>query len=126
VRQSQNHSIQFASNTVWRALFHEDGLKAIFEHARNLVVATIIIAAGFETVKRFDAIDMPGLSNPLFAGYVVAGVGCLLVALNFIDGLRKLAKLRWHFVLQAALTVAYMFFSLRMVQLIILFRTHTC
>jgi hypothetical protein len=43
-----------------------------------------------------------------------------------LDGLRRLAKLRWHFVLQAALSFAYLFFSLRLVQLIIFFRTHTC
>ena len=122
----RNHPIQIASNTVTGALFDQDGLKAIFEHARNLVVATIIVAAGFETVKRFDSIDMLGLTNPLFAGYIVTGVGCLLIALNFIDGLRKLAKLRWHYVLQTALSLAYMFFSLRLVQLIIIFRTQTC
>ncbi|MFL9901133.1 hypothetical protein PQR75_14815 [Paraburkholderia fungorum] len=108
------------------ALFDRGGLSAAFEHARNLVVATFIVAAGFETVSRFDTIDLPGLLSPLFAGYVVAGTGCLLISLNFIDGLRKLAKLRWHFLLQTALGIVYLLFSLRIVQLILLFRSHTC
>lgn len=114
------------STFVVRALFDQGGLKAAFEHIRNLVIATVLVAAGFETVKRFDTIDVFGLSDPLFAGYVVAGIGCLLVGLNFLDGLRRLARLRWHFALQGALSIGYLFFSLRIVQLIIFFRTHSC
>jgi hypothetical protein len=114
------------STFVMRTLFDQGGLKAAFEHIRNLVIATVLVAAGFETVRRFDTVDLPFLSNPLFAGYVVAGIGCLLVGLNFLDGLRKLAKLRWHFALQAALSIGYLFFSLRIVQLILYFKTHSC
>jgi hypothetical protein len=119
-------SMRGVTQAVAQALFDRGGLKSAFEHIRNLVIATVLVAAGFESVKRFDLIDLPGLSNPRFAGYVVAGTGCLLIFLNLLDGLRQLSRLRWHFVLQTALTVAYIFFSLRMVQLIILFRTHTC
>jgi hypothetical protein len=111
---------------VAQALFDRGGLNAAFEHARNLVVGTFIVAAGFETVSHVDTIDLRGLYSPLFAGYVVAGTGCVLIVLNFIDGLRKLAKLRWHFGLQTALSIAYLLFSLRLVQLIVLFRSHTC
>ncbi|MEI5996439.1 hypothetical protein H3V53_04220 [Paraburkholderia bengalensis] len=118
--------MRIVSTFVMQPLFDRGGLKVAFEHVRNLVIATILVAAGFETVKRFDTIDMPGLSNPLIAGYVVAGTGCLLVALNFLDGLRKLARLRWHYALQAALSIGYLFFSFRIVQLIIYFRTHSC
>lgn len=109
-----------------RALFDRGGLKSAFEHVRNLVIATVLVAAGFESAKRFDFMHSPSWSNPRFAGYIVAGVGCVLIVLNLIDGLRQLSRLRWHFALQAALTVAYVLFSLRMVQLIIDFRTHTC
>jgi hypothetical protein len=112
-----------ASDSVVHAFFDRGGLGAIFDHARNMVVATIIVAAGLETAKRVDA---TGLLNPLFAGYVVAGAGCALIALNFIDGLRKLGKLRWHFLLQTALSIAYLVISFRIVQLIIYLRTHSC
>ncbi|MFM0498392.1 hypothetical protein [Paraburkholderia caledonica] len=118
--------MRIVPQSVSQALFERGGLKDVFEHARNLVVATIIVAAGFETVRRFDTIDLLGMHNPLFAGYFVSGAGCTLLALNFLDGLRRLAKLRWHFVLQAALSFAYLFFSLRLVQLIIFLRTKIC
>ncbi|CAD6537926.1 hypothetical protein ACFQ3P_37490 [Paraburkholderia sabiae] len=114
------------TQSVTQALFDRGGLKAAFEHVRNLVIATVLVAAGFETIKRFDVIDFPGLSNPRFAGYVVAGIGCALIVLNLLAGLRQLSRLRWHFALQTALTIIYMVFSLRMVQLIILFRTNSC
>lgn len=111
---------------VTQALFDGNGLKGAFEHIRNLVIATVLVAAGFETVKRSDVINLPGLSNPLFAGYVVAGIGCALIVLNLLAGLRQLSRLRWHIALQTALIITYVIFSLRMVQLIILFRTNTC
>jgi hypothetical protein len=101
-------------------------LRDIFDHARNAVVATVVVAAGLEATKRVDAIDLMGLFAPLSAAYVVAGVGCALIVLYFIDGLRKLAKLRWHIVLQIALGIAYLFVSLRIVQLVIFIRTHPC
>jgi hypothetical protein len=118
--------MRIVPESVLNALFDRGGLKGVFDHARNLVVATIIVAAGFETVRRFDSIDLFGLHNPLFAGYFVAGAGCVLITLNFVDGLRRLAKLRWHLGLQTALSLGYLFFSLRLVQLIIFFRTATC
>jgi hypothetical protein len=122
----RGETMRGVTQALTQAIFDRGGLKAAFEHVRNLVIATLLVAAGFETAKRVDLIDLPGLLNPVFAGYIVAGFGCLLIFLNLLDGLRQLSRLRWHFALQAALTIAYMFFSLRMVQLIILFRTHTC
>lgn len=118
--------MRIISTLVMQALFDRGGFKVTFEHIRNLVIATILLAAGSETVKRFDTIDLPGLSNPMIAGYIVAGTGCILVGLNFLDGLRRLARLRWHYALQAALSIGYLFFSFRIVQLIIYFRTHSC
>jgi len=118
--------MKFVTGSMAQALFDHGAVRAVFEHARNLLVATIIVAAGFETVRNFDTIDLPGLPNPLLAGYVVAGAGCALTALNFIDGLQKLARLRWHVALQIALSIAYLLFSLRVVQLMIFFRTHAC
>ena len=124
--RQRRDSMRTVSTYVMQALFDRGGLKAGFEHIRNLVIATILIAAGFEAVKRFDTIDLPGLSDPVIAGYVVAGTGCILVALNFLDALRKLSRLRWHYALQAVLGIGYLFFSVRIVQLIIYFKSHSC
>ncbi|MGF6607019.1 hypothetical protein OKW45_001919 [Paraburkholderia sp. WSM4175] len=38
-------------DSISQALFDRGGLKAVFDHARKLVVATIIVAAGFETAN---------------------------------------------------------------------------
>ncbi|MHA6204704.1 hypothetical protein ACXU4B_09795 [Dyella soli] len=114
------------SGSPMQALFDRGGLRAIFDHARNVVVATIIITAGLETAKRVDTTDLIGLHNPLYAGYVVAGVGCILVVLNFIDGLRRLARLPSHRLMQIALGIAYLFVSVRIVQLVILLRSLSC
>jgi hypothetical protein len=111
---------------VARALFDHGGLTAAFDHLKNLVVATLLVAAGSEAVSHVDTIDLPVLHNTLFAGYVIAGAGCLLILLNFIDGWRKLSNLRRHFALRSGLCFAYLLFSVRLVQLIILFRSHTC
>lgn len=114
------------SDSLIAELFERGGLRAIFDHARNAVVATLIVAAGLGTARTQDLTDLIGVPYPLIAGYVVAGLGCALVALNFLDGLRKLARLRWHVVLQIALGLGYLFASIRIVQFLIFMRTHVC
>lgn len=109
-----------------RSLFDRGGLKEVFDHARNAVVATIFVAAGLEASTRTEQLGIFGLLNPAFAGYVVAGLGGLLILVNFIDGLMKLAKFRQQLLLQIALSIAYFFVTLRVIQLVILFRTHPC
>jgi hypothetical protein len=111
---------------VARRFFDEGGLTATFDHIKNLVVATLLVAAGTEAVRHVAVISSSILENAVFAGYVVAAAGSLLIFLNFVDGWRKLSKLQWHIALQAALSLAYLVFSVRLVQLIILFRSHTC
>ena len=112
------------ANSLAAALFERGGLHAIFEHARNAIVATLLIAAGLEASKRTDDLGLVGVISPMIAGYFVAGIGCVLIVLNFIDGFRKLAKLQWNILLQVALSLAYLFASVRIVQLIVLWRTH--
>jgi hypothetical protein len=112
--------------SVVQAFFDRGGLRAVFEHARNAVVATIIVAAGLDMAGRVHVTTLLGLVDPLLAGYVVAGAGFALIALNLVDGLRKLANLRWHVALQAALGLGYLLVSFRIVQLVIFMRTHSC
>lgn len=106
------------------ALFDRGGLAAIFEHVRNVVVASFVVVAGFEATRRADAIHLLPLVAPVFVGEGVAAIGSALIVLNFIDGLRKLSRFRWHIGLQALLVLVYVFFSVRFAQLIILFRGH--
>lgn len=108
-------------------LFERGGVRAIFDHVRNLLVATIVVAAGLDTAKRSDAdAALHSFVNPVLISYVVVSLGILLIAANFFDGLQKLKRFRWHVLLQFALGLAYLFISVRMVQVIVFFRTHGC
>ena len=48
--------------------------------------------------------------------------GVILLLLNFLDGLYKLAKLNWHIAYQIVMTIFYIALSVRLIQLILAFR----
>jgi hypothetical protein len=103
-------------------LFERGGVNDIFAHGRNLVTATLIVAAGMHVTSP-DAVSRAwGILNLQVAGYTVAAFGLLLLVLNLIDGLHKLAKARRHVLLQALLMIAYLLISVRVAQLVIAFR----
>ena len=103
-------------------LFDRGGSEAIFAHARNLVIATLIVAAGTKATSPEAAPHLWGVFNVKAAGYTVAIFGTLLLGLNLVAGLRKLARANWHFVFQALLIVAYLLITIRVAQLVIAFR----
>lgn len=55
------------------------------------------------------------------SGAAVELFGAILLLLNFIDGLYKLAKVNWHVAYQIAMTICYVALSVRLVQLILAF-----
>lgn len=109
---------QFVSD----ALFDRGGLKLIFEHARNLVVATLIIAAGLEASHGSRKIALA--IDAFIIGNLVALVGLALLVLNFLDGLRLLTRLHAPRLLQWLLALTYVVFSWRVAQLVLMFRSH--
>ena len=48
--------------------------------------------------------------------------GVILLLLNFLDGLYRLAKVNWHAAYQIVMTICYVALSVRLVQLILAFR----
>lgn len=119
--------MNFRLGSATHVLFERGGVRAIFDHVRNLLVATIVVAAGLDTAKRSDAEDaLHSFANPVFISYIVVSLGILLIAANFFDGLHKLKRFRWHVLLQFALGLAYLFISVRIVQIVVFFRTHGC
>jgi hypothetical protein len=48
--------------------------------------------------------------------------GAILLLLNFLDGLYKLARLNWHIAYQIVMTIFYVALSVRLIQLILAFR----
>jgi phosphoglycerol transferase MdoB-like AlkP superfamily enzyme len=120
-----NHHVENltgAWNSFQQIAFEGAGLKAVFEHVRNLVLATLIIAAGVHANVYWP--HMPALAIFEFEpwGYGVAAVGFILAILNLLDGLYKLARMNTPILLRVVVIMFYLFFAVRVAQLIYLFR----
>ncbi|MDK1491615.1 hypothetical protein QN219_16350 [Sinorhizobium sp. 7-81] len=105
-----------------QALLDRRGLEEIFRHVRNLVVATLVIAAGLHAVEHPDIIDAKGLLSIPVAGYFVFSTGIALFFLNFADGLHRLGKIKRHVALQLLLVAVYVLVTVRVAQLILALR----
>jgi hypothetical protein len=87
-----------------------------------MIVATLIISAGAHVSSNEPAIVLFGYLRHGLIGRGVELFGIVLLVLNFVDGLSKLARLKWHAVYQIALSLSYFVLSVRLVQLILAFR----
>jgi len=106
-----------------RELFEENGLNTVFQHARNVLSGTVIVAAGMYAAHHLGASPLPGMWTLHVAGYVVTTMGVVLLLLNLCDGLRRLARRRHHVVLRMATIVLYIALSARLMQVIVYFRS---
>lgn len=105
---------------VRHVLFEAGVSRLIFEHARNLVVAMLVLAVGMEATKH-DPSEI-GVLYFRPAGYLVAAIGMLLMLLNLAEGLHRLAKVRLPGAWQALLIAIYVLLFWRVAQLVLLFR----
>ena len=104
-------------------LFDKESFDAVFTHARNVLTGAAVVAAGLYAVHHVGGdVPLTGPWNVHVAGYVVAGVGALLLLLNLVDGLRKLAQRRHPLLLRIATVFLYVVISMRLTQVIIYFR----
>jgi hypothetical protein len=103
-------------------LFDREGFDALFMHARNVLTGAAVVAAGVYAVHHVGDPGLVGMWNLHLAGYVVAAVGALLLLLNLIDGLRRLAQRRHPLLLRIATVFLYVVISMRLTQVIIYFR----
>ena len=103
-------------------IFDNEGLEAIFTHARNVLTGAAVVAAGLYAASHFGAKPMPGTWTLHFAGYAVAVLGGVLLLLNLISGLRRLAKRKQHLWLRVLAIFLYTALSIRLTQVIIFFR----
>jgi len=104
-------------------LFEREGLNSVFQHARNVLSGTVIVAAGMYAAHHVGSSPVPGMWTVHIAGYLVAFTGALLLLLNLCDGLRRLAKRRHHLALRVAAIVVYLALSVRLTQVIVYFRS---
>ena len=103
-----------------RMLFEAGGARLVFEHTRNLVVATLVLAVGLEATHH-DPREI-GILFFRSTGYVVAAIGAGLVLLNLADGLHRLSRARLPRFGQVILVAIYFFLFWRVAHLIVLFR----
>jgi hypothetical protein len=104
-------------------LFEREGLGVLFAYARNLLTGTVIVAAGLHAAHHQGQVPMPGFWWSLhYTGYAVALVGVVMLMLNLADGLRRLARREQPLLLRIAAATVYIAMSMRLTQVIVLFR----
>ena len=109
----------------WMAFYSErvePVSKEIFSHIEKMIIGTLIVSAGAHVSSSEPAIVLFGYLRHGLVGRGVMLFGVILLVLNFLDGLYKLARLNWHIAYQILMTLLYVSLSVRLVQLILAFR----
>jgi hypothetical protein len=96
--------------------------KEVVSHIEKLIIGTLIISAGAHVSSDEPAIQLFGYLRHSLVGRGVMLVGVLILVLNFIDGLTKLARLNWRVAWQLVMSLFYVAVSVRLIQLILAFR----
>lgn len=96
--------------------------KEIVSHIEKMVIGTLIVSAGAHVSSEEPAIQLFGYLRHGLIGRGVMLVGVVVLLLNFIDGLTKLAKMNWHLAWQILMSLFYFAVSIRLIQLILAFR----
>jgi hypothetical protein len=96
--------------------------KEIFGHVEKMIIGTLIVSAGAHVSSNEPAIVLFGYLRHSLVGRGVELFGVILLVLNFLDGLYKLARLDWHVAYQVVMSFCYIALSVRLIQLILAFR----
>ena len=96
--------------------------KEIISHIEKMIIGTLIVSAGAHVSSQEPAVQLFGYLRHSLVGRGVMLVGVIILLLNFVDGLYKLAKVNWHVAWQIVMSVCYVALSIRLIQLILAFR----
>lgn len=110
---------------LWRKylqLLDDDLTTRIFDNIKNLLVCALLFAAGSNALHSDHHLFM-GLFGSSLTGWGLIGLSALLMLLNISDGLRRLAKLPNHWVLQITLFLLYLVLAVRVVEIVWSFRS---
>jgi hypothetical protein len=100
----------------------EPASKEMFGYVEKMIIGTLIVSAGAHVSSNEPAIVLFGYLRHGLIGRGVMLFGVILLVLNFLDGLYKLARLDWHVAYQVVMTICYIALSVRLIQLILAFR----
>ena len=103
-------------------LFDQGSLKELFDHVRNLLMATLIIAAGSYAISQAATVELFGALDVEFSGYIVLAIGVFLAVLNALNGLHQLNKQQWHIGFRIGAIILYFVVTVRILQLVVALR----
>jgi hypothetical protein len=106
--------------------FYADNVEPFYKesisHIERIIIGTLIISAGAHVSTDEPAIVLFGYLRHSLVGRGVMLIGVIILFINFIDGLYKLAKVNWHVAWQIVMSLVYIALSVRLIQLILAFR----
>jgi hypothetical protein len=105
----------------YRALLDNDLNTKIFDNIKNLLVCAFLFAAGTNALRGAHPLFLGALAEGA-AGWGLIGLSALLMLMNISDGLRRLARLRYHVIFQIILCVLYIVVAERVVEIAWSFR----
>ena len=103
-------------------LFENGGLKELFDHVRNLLMATLIMAAGSYAIRRGAMVDLFGVLYDELTGFVVLAIGAVLAILNALWGLHQLNNENLHVGIRILAIGLYLVATVRLIQLVVVLR----
>ncbi|NBA97528.1 hypothetical protein [Pseudomonas sp. R5(2019)] len=109
---------------LWRqylSLLDKDLNAKVFDNVKNLLVCALLFAAGTSALRGEFPVFL-GLLGAWVTGWALIVISAVLLLLNISDGLHRVAKLRYHRVLQVFLSVFYLVLALRVVEIVWNFR----
>lgn len=104
------------------ALLERDLSTRVFDNVKNLLVCTLLFAAGSSALAGEHPVFL-GLLGTKVAGWSLIVISGLLMLLNISDGLHRVARLRYHVVTQLVLGIVYLIVALRIVEIVWSFRS---
>ncbi|MFV0453470.1 MAG: hypothetical protein ACK5NQ_00410 [Pseudomonas sp.] len=109
---------------IWRKyleLLENDFCAKVFDNVKNLIACALLFAAGTSALHVEQPVLL-GLWGTKVAGSGLLLISALLMFLNVSDGLHRVARLRYHLLLQLMLWAVYLIVAIRLVQLVWSFR----
>jgi len=101
----------------------DDGLsKAIFDHMRNFLMCAFLLAIGTAEF-RYHKYPLFDFIPEYFSGLGIIAISFMLIGLNLYDGIRKISKSKYHFILTVVLVTIYLSMSVRVIELTWSFRS---
>lgn len=95
----------------------DDGLtKAIFDHLRNYLMCTFLLAIGTYAFKQHSGMFL-GTIPVKTTGVGIIAVGLGLILLNLYDGIRLLSRKKYPKVFTYLLIILYIFVSARIIEM---------